>query len=153
MSDWRRAAPADAGPLADLERDANLVALAHVFPLDAHPFPYDGVLARWRGVLADDTVVVDVVDGAGVLDAFVAHDASVLRHLAVRPTRWGRGLAGEAVVRATAAGAHRLWCLADNHRARGLYDHLGWRPTGLARTAEWAPYPIEVEYVRCRGSG
>lgn len=153
MSDWRRGVPADAGPLTDLERDANLVALAHVFPPDAHPFPYDGVLARWRAVLADDTVVVDVVEGVDGLDAFVAHDPSVLRHLAVRPTRWGHGLASEAVARATVAGAHRLWCLADNHRARGLYDHLGWRPTGLSRTAEWSPYPVEVEYVRCQGSG
>ncbi len=53
MSDWRRAGADDAGLLADLERDANLVALAHVFPPDVHPFPYDGVLARWRALLAD----------------------------------------------------------------------------------------------------
>lgn len=78
MSEWRGAAPTDAVALTDLERDANLVALAH----------------------------------------------------------------------ACAAGVRRLWCLADNHRARGLYDHLGWRPTGLTRTAEWSPYPIEIEYVR-----
>lgn len=146
MSDWRRAGADDAGLLADLERDANLVALAHVFPPDAHPFPHDGVLARWRAVLADPEVVVEVLDGPDGLGAFVAHDATVLRHLAVRPVRWGQGLAGEAVARAVAAGADRLWCLADNHRARGLYDHLGWRPTGLTRAAEWPPYPIEIEY-------
>lgn len=147
MSDWRRAVPADAGRLADLEREANLVALAHVFPPDTHPFPYDGVLARWRAVLADDAVVIEVVEGEE-LDAFVAHDASVLRHLAVRPTRWGQGLARAAVARALAAGARRLWVLVDNHRARGLYDHLGWRPTGLTRAAEWSPYPTEMEYTR-----
>ena len=56
-------------------------------------------------------------------------------------------VAAAAVARASRAGAHRLWCLADNHRARGLYDHLGWRPTGLTRTAEWPPYPIEIEYA------
>ena len=148
MSDWRRAVALDAASLTDLERDANLVALAHVFPPDVHPFPYDGVLDRWRAVLADDAVVVDVVDGPDGLDACVAHDVSVLRHLAVRPTRWGQGLAGDAVARATAAGARRLWCLADNHRARGLYDHLGWSPTGLTRRAEWSPYPLELEYAR-----
>jgi GNAT superfamily N-acetyltransferase len=147
MSDWRRAVPADAGRLTDLERDANLVALGHVFPPESHPFPYDGVLARWRAVLADDAVVVEVVAGRDGLDAFVAHDGSVLRHLAVRPARWGQGLAGAAVARASRAGADRLWCLADNHRARGLYDHLGWRPTGLTRTAEWPPYPVEIEYA------
>ena len=147
MSDWRRAGADDAGPLADLERDANLVALAHLFPPEVHPFPYDGVLERWRAVLADDGVVVDVVAGPDGLDAFLAYDATVLRHLAVRPTRWGQGLAGDAVARAAAAGARRLWCLVDNHRARGLYDHLGWRPTGLTRAAEWPPYPIEIEYL------
>ncbi|MGZ5404438.1 MAG: GNAT family N-acetyltransferase [Nocardioides sp.] len=145
MSDWRRATPGDAGLLADLERDANLVALAHLFPPARHPFPYDGVLERWRAVLADD-VVVEVVEGTDGLDAFVAYDATVLRHLAVRPARWGRGLAGEAVARARAAGARRLWCLAGNHHARSVYDHLGWRPTGLTRAAEWSPYPIEIEY-------
>ncbi len=89
-----------------------------------------------------------MIDGPGGLDAFVAHDGAVLRHLAVRPSRWGQGLARDAVARAVAAGARRLWCLADNHRARGLYDHLGWRATGLTRTAEWAPYPVEIEYGR-----
>jgi len=148
MSDWRRAEPADAVALTGLERDANVVALAHVFPLDTQQFPFDGVLARWRSVLADAQVVVDVVEGRDGLDAYVAHDRTWLRHLAVRPARWGRGLAGDAVARATAAGAHRLWCLADNHRARGLYDHLGWRPTELTRTAEWSPYPVEIEYAR-----
>ena len=41
MSDWRRAGAEDAEPLTDLERDANLVALGHVFPPESHPFPYD----------------------------------------------------------------------------------------------------------------
>lgn len=151
MSDWRRGLPADAGLLSDLERDANLVALAHVFPSAVHPFPYDGVLERWRAVLAADAVVVDVLEGSDGLDALVAYDTCVLRHLAVRPARWGQGVAGDAVARAGAAGARRLWCLADNHRARGLYEHLGWRPTELTRRAEWSPYPLEVEYARVGG--
>ncbi len=145
MSEWRPASTGDALLLADLERDANLVALGHVFPPAAHPFPYDGVLARWRSLLAGD-VTVEVVEGAGRLDAFLAHDTTTLRHLAVHPDRWGCGLASSAVARAVAAGATRLWCLVDNARARRLYDHLGWRPTGQSRTAEWPPYPVEIEY-------
>lgn len=145
MSDWRRAGPADATALTDLERDANLIALAHIFPPD-RPFPVEDVLARWRAVLAADGVVVDVVDGEDRLDAYVAHDDIWLRHLAVRPTRWRQGIAREAVARATAAGAHRLWVLADNHRARGLYHWLGWGSTGPSRAAEWPPYPMEMEY-------
>lgn len=148
MSDggWRPASVTDAARLADLERDANLAALGHVFSPLTHPFPYAGVRARWETVLEDDAVTVEVVDAGQQLDAFLAHDGSTLRHLAVHPGRWGAGLAGIGVARAVAAGARQLWCLAENHRARGLYDHLGWRPTGLDRTAEWPPYPIEIEY-------
>lgn len=146
MSEWRPASSGDARLLADLERDANLAALGHVFPPAAHPFPYDGVLARWRTLLADD-VVVEVVEADGRLVAFLAHDTTTLRHLAVHPDRWGEGLASSAVERAVVAGATRLWCLAQNERARSLYDHLGWRPTGQSRSAEWPPYPIEIEYA------
>ncbi len=146
MSEWRPARTGEARLLTDLERDANLAALGHIFPPAAHPFPYDGVLERWRSLLAGD-VVVEVVAGEGRLDAFLAHDSTMLRHLAVHPDRWGSGLASSAVVRAVAAGATRLWCLADNDRARGLYEHLGWWVTGQSRSAEWPPYPIEIEYA------
>jgi len=98
-------------------------------------------------VLADVAVTIEVVDAGDRLDAFLAHEGPALRHLAVHPDRWGSGLAGVGVERAVAAGAQRLWCLTDNHRACGLYDHLGWRPTGLTRTAEWPPYPVEIEYA------
>ena len=40
-----------------------------------------------------------------------------------------------------------LWVLADNHRARGLYHHLGWEPTGQEQPAEWPPYPLELQLV------
>ena len=148
MSEWRRAGAADAGALADLERDANLVALGHVFPPDRFPFPWDGVRDRWVGTLAEPGVVVEVVDGEGRLDAFLAHDRVTLRHLAVHPDRWGEGLAGVAVERAVAAGATRLWCLVDNHRARDVYRHLGFRETGASREAVWAPHPTEIELAR-----
>jgi GNAT superfamily N-acetyltransferase len=151
MTEWRAATEADAPLLADLERDANLVALAHVFPVDDHPFPYDEVLLRWRRTLAEPGVSVDVVAGPGRLDAYVAHDGTTLRHLAVRPDGWGRGLGSAAVIRAAAGGARRLWCLDANHRARRLYERQGWRASGSERAAEWPPYPLEVEYVRDPG--
>ena len=116
--EFRPAVPEDAAALTDLERDANLVALAHVF--GDTPYPWEEVYVCW--------------------------DAVVLRHLAVRPERWGDGLARRAIERA--ADAHRLWCLVENRRARGLYEHLGWQPTGLEREAEWPPYPREMEYAR-----
>lgn len=146
LARFRLATPADADALTELERAANLVALAHVFPPDEYPYPVDDVRARWQAVLAEPGVTVAVADDGGRLDAFVAFDRHVLRHLAVHPDRWGTGLARRAIDWATARMENpRLWCLADNTRALGLYEHLGWRPTGRTQHAEWPPYPTEVE--------
>jgi GNAT superfamily N-acetyltransferase len=141
---FRPAAPGDAVALTGLERDANLVALAHVFP-DV-PYPEDDVRARWLRVLAEPAVRVEVCGPPDLLDAYVCWDEQTLRHLAVRPSQWGTGLARRAVERAV--GVTRLWCLVDNGRARGFYEHLGWRPTGREGAAEWPPYPREMEYAR-----
>lgn len=143
---WRRAVPDDAGPLADLERDANLVGLAHVF--GERPFPYDAVLSRWALLLEDLEVRIDVVPGDSGLVALAAYDAESLRHLAVHPHSWGTGLARAGLARAAGAGAVRLWVLELNHRARGLYDSTGWTPTGVTQECPWAPHPVELEYRR-----
>lgn len=151
----RAATDDDLGALRDLERDANLAALGHVFPPDRFPFPDDDVLARWRIVLDDPTVDVLVQDGEdGRLDLFAAYDDVSLRHLAVRPEHWGRGLASEAIA-AVLHGMHlrgttvaELWCLEDNHRARRLYEHLGWQPADELRPAPWPPHPTEMRYTR-----
>ncbi len=141
---FRAATPEDAVGLTDLERDANLVALAHVF--QDTPYPWDEVQERWTRTLADPEVRVEVSGPCGCLDVYVCWDPVTLRHLAVRPERWGTGLARAAIDRA--AGVTRLWCLVDNHRARGLYEHLGWHPTGREQSAVWPPYPREMEYAR-----
>jgi GNAT superfamily N-acetyltransferase len=141
---WRTATPDDAVALRDLERAANLVGLAHVF--GDVPFPDDGVLERWRATLADRAVTVLMTPFA-----FTSWDsAGRLRHLAVHPDRWGTGLARQGVQLAvdgirSSGRQPRLWVLVENHRARGLYDHLGWEPTGRRQQAEWPPYPLEVE--------
>ncbi len=147
---FRTAGAADAGPLRDLERAANVAALGHVFPPERFPFPSAEVRARWVEVLADPTVQVEVVDGEAGLLCFAAWDEVTLRHLAVHPDRWGTGLARAAVARAVDAiraggGLPLLWCLADNGRAWAVYEHLGWRPTGRRREAVWPPYPVELE--------
>ena len=41
-----------------------------------------------------------------------------------------------------------LWCLEENHRARRLYEYLGWRPTDEVREAPWPPYPLQMVYTR-----
>ena len=143
---WRRATPDHAVALRDLERAANLVGLAHVFPAAEFPFPDEAVLARWRATLVEPGVSVLLTDGA-----FTSWDAAGrLRHLAVHPDRWGTGLARQGIELAVAAirAAGRtpsLWVLVANHRARGRYEHHGWEATGRARAAEWPPYPSEIE--------
>ena len=139
---WRTAGPDDAVALRDLERAANRVALAHVF--GDLPYPADDVLARWVLVLDDPDVTVDVVDSEdGGLVACTAYDDRSLRHLAVHPDAWGRGLGRAGVERAVAhigPGA-TLWVLEANHRARALYDRLGWRPTVATQECPWPPHP------------
>jgi GNAT superfamily N-acetyltransferase len=148
----RPATADDAAALAGLERAANVVALAHVFPADEHPFPSAEVEDRWRRVLADADVTVEVVGDSDGLVAFVAYDEQVLRHLGVRPDAWSRGLGRTLVEHAASrmGPAPRLWCLVDNGRARSLYERLGWRATGRTRSAEWPPYPVEMEYALTR---
>ncbi|CUR54900.1 conserved hypothetical protein [metagenome] len=135
--------------LLELERDANLVALAHVYPPATYPYPDDDVLARWRIVLDDPDCTTLVLDGVTRLEAVVAYDRSSIRHLAVHPDLWGTGLARVLLEEACAdiAGPVFLWCLSDNHRARGLYEHLGWRLTGVEEESEFPPHPTQLEYV------
>jgi GNAT superfamily N-acetyltransferase len=146
-ADFRPATEADVEALTALERDTNEMALAHVFT--GVTYPYADVRDRWRRLVADPEVRVEVAGPAERLDVYLAWDAGPdgrLRHLGVRPDAWGRGLARRAVERA--AGVRRLWVLRENARARGFYEHLGWAPTGLEQEAEWPPYPVELEYSR-----
>lgn len=153
---FREATEHDLLPLAELERAANLVGLAHVFPPERYPFPFDAVLARWRLVLDDPAAVVLVLDEPEEdrLAVYVAYDDAMLRHIAVHPDRWGEGLATAGMAEATRAMARRgsheasLWVLAENDRARRLYERLGWVPTDDRREAPWAPHPVEIRYAR-----
>lgn len=163
---YRQANLDDLLGLTALEEAANLLALGHVFPADRYPFPTDDVLARWVLVLAEPGATVMVVDaddrvdgsyedgGSGRLAAFTAYDATSLRHLAVDPAYWGRGLAAAGVdlalaaIRSGGAPEATLWCLQENHRARGLYEHLGWQVTPESRPAPWPPHPTELQYRR-----
>jgi pimeloyl-ACP methyl ester carboxylesterase/ribosomal protein S18 acetylase RimI-like enzyme len=152
LATFRPATEDDTDALVELERAANVIALAHVFPPDEFAYPADDVRRRWTEVLADPSVNVMIVDESeGRLDAFVAFDSGHIRHLAVHPDRWGTGLARRAVqYAADRMQKPRLWCLVENHRALGLYAHLGWRPTGRAQRAEFPPYPEEIELARER---
>jgi RimJ/RimL family protein N-acetyltransferase len=153
---FRSAQDDDLVALMNLERIANLTALGHVFPPDRYPFPEDDVLARWRLVMDDPSAAVMVADDpdANGLIAYAAYDDTTLRHLAVRPDHWGEGLATTAIETVLHAMDLRgstlasLWCLEENHRARKLYEYLGWRATDDRREAPWPPHPTEMRYDR-----
>lgn len=148
---------ADLIGLTELERAANSAALAHVFPPEQFPYPFDDVCARWSIVLDDPGCRVDVVatddDGVALL-GFVAYDRVQLRHLAVHPTRFGDGLAvgllrhAEHRMRALGTGVATLWVLADNTRARRFYHREGWQVGQRQQQCEWPPHPVELEYCR-----
>ena len=133
-----------------LERDANLIALAHVFPADEFPYPSQEVEERWQSLLADPAVAVCVADSPlgspPRLVACVAWDSRRLRHLAVHPDQWGTGLARAAIDLAVSRMQEpRLWVLDANDRARAVYAHLGWVPTGRTGLAEFPPFPPQHE--------
>ena len=106
---FRPARADEAVALRDLEKAANLVALAHVFPPQTHPYPDQLVLDRWRELLADPAMTTLVSEDEQGLTAFAAFDETTLLHLAVRPDHWGTGLAAAAMdcVPRPASGASR----------------------------------------------
>ena len=141
------AAHARRTPLAlrDLERIASQTGLAHVF--GDLPYPDDDVLARWALLLDDPEVTVEVVEDDGGWSPSPPTTATRCGTWPSAPTTGARGLGREGFLRAEAAGARRLWVLEANGRARGLYESLGWAPTGATQECPWAPYPTEVEYA------
>jgi ribosomal protein S18 acetylase RimI-like enzyme len=62
-----------------------------------------------------------------------------LRYLAVRPNRWGRGVACQLLdeiereLGRRAYASAELWVYRENERAIALYEKYGWRPQGEAR--------------------
>lgn len=149
---FRPATTDDVDALTDLEQAANEASIGHLF--QGYAFPRDAVADRWRERLSDPAMTVEVVDGDTGLACFVCHDDHRLEHLAVHPDHWHRGLARAAVTRTVAGieGDPVLWCLRDNVRARGLYEHLGWTLTGRTQRSDYPPYHPEVEYTLPRGA-
>ena len=127
-----------------LERDTNLVALAHVFP--GVPYPEDDVRERWLRLLADPAVRVEVVGPPDRLDVYLAYDELRLRHLGVRPERWGEGLA-RAGARPGRLAPGGSGCSPTTTGPR-LLRAPRLAPTGREQKAEWPPYPVELEYAR-----
>jgi ribosomal protein S18 acetylase RimI-like enzyme len=119
----------------------------------------------WRrridGVRPDETILVAERAGAvvGFTSAGTTRDRdadprSVGEVYAVYllPEAWGGGAGRRLLERAVAVLAESgfddavLWVLETNARARGFYEHLGWRADGSSKQERFGEPVIEVRY-------
>src|SRR5262249_22422136 len=88
-----RAARADeVETLLESQREAAVVAFAHVFRQDRYPFPDDAIREAWREALADPLVEVYVADEDGDAVGSVSVGHGYLRTLYVVPAWWSKGV-------------------------------------------------------------
>jgi GNAT superfamily N-acetyltransferase len=143
----RRATSDDAETLAEIQEEASLASVSHVYPPEHFPFPAAAVRDRWRRFTDAGGWAMMSADG------FVAVEGPWLEALYLRPPAWGTGLAvvlhdlAVAELRAHGVGEARLWVLEQNDRARRFYERLGWRTDGTSRVVEFPPNPIDVGYT------
>lgn len=148
----RNAAPSDLPALLEVQQSGAVMALAHIFPQDEHPFPHDKLHSRWVEEITDPQVNVFVIEDEDRLVGFAATRGDELLHFGTAVETWGTGLAAaahnEIVKRLATAGVTRarLRVFEDNHRARRFYEKLGWRRTERRTQTSFPPHPVLVEY-------
>jgi len=131
--------------LTEIQEQASLGGLGHIFPPETYSFPREAVLERWR--TATDRIFADP-DDLG----FVAVAPPWLDALYVRPAAWGTGVADRLhelaieALRAEGVETARLWVLEENRRARRFYERHGWFADGSTREVPFPPHPIDVGY-------
>jgi GNAT superfamily N-acetyltransferase len=148
----RAARPDEGDALADIQRRASVVGLAHIFPPEQYPYPIDEIRRRWRDALAGGRSAL-VYEDAGEMVGVALTGPEWLDGLYVVPERWGSGIAVElhdealGVVRAEGFEQCHLWVLEDNRRARRFYERLGWRLNERTRVVPYPPNPLDVSYT------
>ena len=144
----------EAETLLAVQRDASLVAFAHIFPPERYAFPDEAVLAAWHEALADENVEVYVAEVDGAVAGSVAVGDGFLRTLYVAPSRQGTGVGSElhdlALERLRMHGhaVARLWTLEETWNARRYYEKRGWTLMDATRVVPFAPEPIDVQYAK-----
>lgn len=149
----RDATHADLESIMDVQEEGAVLALAHIFPQDLHPFPRRALQERWASEIDNPAVRVLAIVRADRIAGFAALRGDQLLHFGTAASTWGTGLAAAAhaeIVRLS-AGTTRLWVFTENHRARRFYDKMGWQPTGRTRRSTFAPRPELMEYARRTG--
>jgi GNAT superfamily N-acetyltransferase len=150
----RPARPGEAETLLGVQRDACLVAFAHIFPPERYPFPDEDVLANWRDVLFDAGTEVYIAEADGVPAGSVSLGNGFLSTLYVVPSHQGTGV-GTALhdlalerLRAQGNDVAKLWTLEENWNARRYYEKRGWTLTDETRVVPFPPQPIDVQYAK-----
>jgi tRNA dimethylallyltransferase len=149
----RRAGPEEVEALFEVQRDASLAALGHIYPPDRYPFPDDAVRERWREALEGGSEIV-VAERDGRAIGLAAWADGWLDGLYVTPEHWGEGVADrlhDTAVKAisdSGARAARLWVLEDNARARRFYERRGWHADGSERVVPYPPHPLDLGYTK-----
>jgi GNAT superfamily N-acetyltransferase len=145
--------PDEAETLAELQAEASIAGLGHIFPADRYPFPFDAVREHWRRMVADDEARVLVAELEGRAVGVAAVQPEWLVGFYVVPACWGAGVAPRlhddalAAVRALGSEQCHLWVLEHNGRARRFYERRGWRENGTTRVVPFPPNPIDVGYT------
>lgn len=148
---------ADAGVIAALHRATVAVAYREYFP-DSPPPTVASLHAIWAERLADPTAVALVAyrGGRPVGSVMARADPDFpggqLAGLHVLASEWGKGIGSRlhdaALAVLSEAGYHGagLWVIAENNRARRMYERRGWvRCPGVGQQA----YGVtEVRYRR-----
>lgn len=148
---------ADAGVIAAIHQATVAIAYRGYFP-DSPPPTVAELQAIWRKRLADSTAVALVAcrGGRPVGSVMARADPDFpggqLTGLHVLPSEWGRGagsgLHDAALAVLSEAGYHDvgLWVIAENYRARRMYERRGWaRCPGVEQQAYGV---MEVRYRR-----
>ena len=148
---------ADAGVIAALHQATVAVAYREYFP-DSPPPTVAGLRAIWAERLADQTAVALAAcrggrpAGSVMARADPDFPGGQLVGLHVLPPEWGKGIGSDlhdaALAVLSEAGYHDagLWVIAENNRARRMYERRGWvRCPGVEQQAYGV---IEVRYRR-----
>jgi diamine N-acetyltransferase len=145
----------DVDELVDVQREAAVTGLSHIFPQEEHPFPTSDVRARWGREVDDPGIDCFVVlAGDGQISGFAATRGDEFLHFGTALSTWGSGLAGRAhdeiVDHLLAQGHERSWLrvFEQNHRARRFYERRGWTATGSSSRTSFPPHPVLLGYER-----
>jgi ribosomal protein S18 acetylase RimI-like enzyme len=150
----REARPDEAETLLAIQRDACVVAFAHIFPPEKYSFPDEDVLASWQAALLDPETEVYVAEDEGVPVGSVALGNGFLTTLYVVPSHQGTGIGSAlhdlALERLGAQGndVAKLWTLEENWNGRRYYEKRGWTLTDETRVVPFPPQPLDVQYAK-----